>query len=138
MLLLRVACGLLCACSLVFPCSAILRHLILHVKNVDRFMSLEIEVVDDSKTYRTIDLSSRRSIATVDSGKAELPLVMGDAWQLVHIDLEDLTFRAYGTRYLSAVQVKVGGSCRIGKAFFADQVYPDPALPPFLRVVGPQ
>ena len=35
--------------ALVFQCGAILRYLVLHIKNLDRFLTIEVEVVDDSE-----------------------------------------------------------------------------------------
>lgn len=54
--------------SLLFPCSSILGHVMLHIKNQERFMRVEVEIVDDKageSGYRTLRFDNRRSIATV-------------------------------------------------------------------------
>ena len=79
--------------SLNFPCSAILRYLVIHLKNIDRFITLEIEIIDDSKQYRTFHLSNRRSLASIQGSRCELPLSLGPGWQYINIDLEAFTSR---------------------------------------------
>lgn len=54
--------------SLLFPCSSILGHVMLHIKNLERFMRVEVEIVDETAGehgYRTLRFDNRRSIATV-------------------------------------------------------------------------
>jgi len=121
---------------LQFPCNSILRYLVLHIKNLEKFTSLDVEIVDDAKLYRAFHLSSRRTIATITPEQCELPMMLGSGWQVIHLDLEDMVRRAYGTGYLSTVQVTINGTCRVAKAFFSDVIYADAQLPPFLRVVG--
>merc|ERR1719181_1673613 len=79
--------------ALVFQCGAILRYLVLHIKNLDRFLSIEVEVVDDSKQYRTFHLSNRRSLASIHGSRCELPLSIGPGWQHLNMDLEAFTSR---------------------------------------------
>lgn len=126
--------------ALMFPCSSILGHVMLHIKNQERFMRIEVEVVDDSageNGYRTLRFDNRRSIATVTPELAEMPLVMNTGWQFLDLDLEDLVFAAYGTAYLKTVQVRVSGGCRVGKVYLADRVYADAELPVHLRTLKP-
>ena len=43
--------------------------------------------------------------------------------------------RAFGTGYLSTIQVRVNSSCRVGKVFFQHEQYADAELPAHLRVL---
>ena len=116
-------------------CNSSLRYLVLHIKNAAKFMSLEVQLLDDSERYRTFHVSNGRSITTISNDLCELPLHLGDHWQFVKLDLEDLTHCAFGTRYLSISQIKLFSSCRVGVMFLADKIYADAELPPFLRVL---
>ena len=66
--------------ALLFPCSAILRYLIMHIKSVDKFCSVDIDIIDDSKQYRTLNLSNKRSLASVQGERAEVLAVFGCVW----------------------------------------------------------
>lgn len=118
-----------------FPCNSSLRHLVLHVRHLDKFVSLEIQVVDALHQYRTLQLSTRRTIAVVSHDRAEVPMYLQDGWQLVCIDLAAMIFRAFGTDYLATVGVRVGANCRLAKVFFASEQYADAELPVHLRVL---
>ncbi|CAN0410126.1 unnamed protein product, partial [Scytosiphon promiscuus] len=68
-------------CSVAFPCSSILRYLCLHVKTLDKFFSFQVEIVDDTKRYRHIDVSNTRSVADIGNDSAFLPLKLEQGWQ---------------------------------------------------------
>ena len=107
-------------------------------QNLERFMRIEVEIVDDKAGehgYRTLRFDNRRSIATVTPELAEMPLVMDVGWQFLNLDLDDLVFCAYGTTYLKTVEVRISGGCRVGKVYMADRVYADAELPEHLRTL---
>mmetsp|Transcript_21805 Transcript_21805/g.28577 ORF Transcript_21805/g.28577 Transcript_21805/m.28577 type:complete len:195 (+) Transcript_21805:51-635(+) len=120
--------------SLVFHCSSILPYLVIYVKNVDKFCSFDLEIVDDSKQYRSLSIGNHRSMATLTKNAVSMPLEMGPSWQYIFIDLEDLVRRAFGTNYLTTCQIQLYGHCRIYKMYFADRQYADAELPMHLRL----
>lgn len=124
--------------SLALDSHSVLPILVLHVKNLERFMMLEVDTLDEDRIPKQIRLSTRRTITTVEGTKVELPLVLGPGWQLVCLDLRDLLQRAFGAAYFSTSQIRIHGSCRIAAAFLSDRVYSDVELPDFLRVAGPE
>ena len=85
-------------------------------------MSIEVHVIDSSNQYRKLHLSTRRSIAVVSEELCEIPLSLGDDWQLLWLDLADLCFRAYGTTYQAAAQVLIGATSRVAKVYFAGKL----------------
>jgi len=123
--------------SLLFHCSTILSNLVIYLKNMDKFCTIEIEIVDDSKQYRSLTLGNHRSMATLTKNAVSMPMELGPDWQYLFIDLEDLVRRAFGTTYLTTCQVRVWGHCRLYRAYFADRPYADAALPPHLRLFPP-
>ena len=105
------------------------------MKHLAKFVTLEIEVVDSQSKFRTLLLSSKKSIVSVIGSRVEVPILLGEGWQLVKVDLEDLVFKAFGTAYLKTVHITINSACRLSKLFMADQVYSDAQLPPHLRVL---
>jgi len=124
--------------SLALDCHSVLPVLVLHVKNLERFLSLDVEAMDESRVQRHIILSTRRTITMVEGPKCELPLVLGYGWQYVCLDLRDLLHRAFGAVYYSTSKIRIHGSCRVAAAFLAEKAYSDVELPEFLRVAAPE
>ena len=123
--------------GLHFACDSILRYLVLHVKDVGKFVRVEIEVIDDCRQYRIFKASNTASMAHVDQrqGEACLPLQLAEGWNHLCLDLEHLTKAAFGTAYLSCVQVRVFANCRLLRAYFQDRPYADAELPEHLQVL---
>ena len=123
--------------GLHFACDSILQHLVLHLKNVGKFVRFEIEVIDDSRQYRIFKASNTASMAHVDQrqGEACLPLQLAEGWNHLSLDLERLTRQAFGTTFLSCVAVRVFANCRLLRAYFQDRPYADAELPEHLQVL---
>jgi Protein of unknown function (DUF667) len=122
--------------KLALPCSSIKPLLCMHIKMLEQFCTLEVEIVDDTKRYRSINLSNARSVATIEGSQARLPLQLVSGWNHVCIDLDEIVQLAFGSQYLTTCQVTVRGSCRVSKIFFQDAVYADVQLPKHLRVLS--
>ena len=123
--------------ALVFPTATPLPLLILHLKQMEQFFTISLDVLDDTKQYRTITLSNHRSIVRIDGDTAELPLLCGVGWQYLPIDIEALLRDSFGTRLVETVNVTVAASCRLACAFFAAEQYADAAMPSHLRILQP-
>lgn len=123
--------------SMIFPtngCNS--PYLVLHVKNISKFMGLDLMLLDSTRKLRTFKLSNRRSTAVIEPQRCDLPLDIGDGWQYLCLDLNDLLHRSYGTSLRVCREIVVCGSCRVSKIFFQDDLYADIELPPFLRVIS--
>lgn len=108
--------------------------MVLHVNACNRFMSICIIVRDDSGDEKSIEISSKRSTLVIEKSICKLPLEIGDGWQRICLNINDLLFRTFGTRYDSCIEVTLTGGCKLSKLFFQWDDYPDPLLPTFLRV----
>ena len=123
---------------LILPCNCILQYLVLFVKNMDRYFSFEVEIIDDTQTYRVLKIKNAASIVRITKDTTQCPLDLGPGpgWRYVCVDLEDKVRQAYGTSYLATVQVRVYSTCRLLKAFFQDRHYSDAELPMHLKLMG--
>ena len=65
-----------------------------------------------------------------------MPLQLAEGWNHLCLDLEQLTKDAFGTAYLSCVQVRVFANCRLLRAYFQDRPYADAELPEHLQAAG--
>ncbi|CAN0057509.1 unnamed protein product [Ascophyllum nodosum] len=103
---------------------------------LDKYFSFEVEIVDDSKHYRYIDISNNRSVADMGGDRALLPLELREGWQRINIDLERIARIAFGTSYLTASQITLRASARIAKVFFQSEPFSDYELPSHLRAIA--
>jgi len=130
--------------ELVLPTRNAMRYLVLFVKNLARFFSLHVEVLDDKRKYRELCATNARSLARVDlqaghGGTCQLPLLFGgdqEGWRYLCMDLQELTREAFGTTHVATTLVRIGGDCCVLRAFFQDERYADAELPPHLTFLG--
>lgn len=124
------------AAELRFSCASKLPYLTLHIKDVDRFLSIEIVLLDAATNdLRRFELSNKQSVIRVGPASASLPLALNTGWNLLRLDLPRMARAAFGASQTITTEVTIHGVCRISKVFFSDGLYEDSELPPFLRVI---
>jgi hypothetical protein len=80
----------------------------LHIRSNKQFLSICLVIRDQQNNHRKLTLTNHVSIATMDApngSMAQLPLVIGDGWQFIPIDLVTLVKSVWGTEYKSLEQV---------------------------------
>lgn len=121
--------------ALTLDTSSILRYIAFHIKNLGKYMAFEIEIVDDAKQYRVFRCSNSISAVRIEMHECHMPLTLTDSWNFLNLDLEDLCMKAFGTGYLSTVQVRVSANCRLLHCYMQDRPYADAELPHHLKVI---
>jgi len=121
---------------ILFPTTSSMPFLVIHIKNIVRFLSFEIIFKDSENKTRKITFSNKRSTAVIDGDIAHLPLEVGDGWQYINMNFDDMSFRCFGTEPKMVKEICINGSCRVAKIFFQEECYADVELPPFLRVIN--
>mmetsp|Transcript_5142 Transcript_5142/g.7866 ORF Transcript_5142/g.7866 Transcript_5142/m.7866 type:complete len:187 (-) Transcript_5142:89-649(-) len=121
---------------LAFPIDDSLQYLALQLKNVNRFMKIVLRVRDSEGKTRVFTITNKRTTIYLKNNLCQLPMNIGEGWQYINVDLEDIVSRCFGTSYVGVVDVIVHGSLRIGKIYFQDREYADVELPPFLRLLA--
>uniref|UniRef100_A0A6B2LJY4 CFA20 domain-containing protein n=1 Tax=Arcella intermedia TaxID=1963864 RepID=A0A6B2LJY4_9EUKA len=114
-----------------------LPYIILLVKNVDKFFSFEIQILDDKSVRRRFRASNFQSVTRVRPSICTLPLQLDDGWNQIQIDLAHYTKRAYGTNYLQTLQVQIHANCRIRRIYFAEKIMTDEELPSAFKLYRP-
>ena len=110
-------------------------YLILYFKGVERFVSISVLCIDDTKQRKILTMSNKSSFVTVEKVTCKLPLEIESGWQYVCIELDELLANSFGSLYKKCKEVTISGSCRLSKIYFASKRYADCELPNFLRVV---
>jgi hypothetical protein len=94
--------------------------------------------IDTDKIERTIEMTTKTSSVIVENNNyCKLPLVVGEGWQRLCFNLNDILNKAFGVKYRRCQEFTVFGSCRIACIYFEANDYADPQLPNFLRVGRP-
>lgn len=114
-----------------------LPFLILVVKNLKRFFSFEVEIMDDKNVKRRFRASNFQTMTRVRDFICTMPLRLDEGWNQISFDLADFTRRAYGTKYMETVRVTVNANCRLRRVYFSDRLYSEDELPPEFKLYLP-
>lgn len=114
-----------------------LPFLVLIVKNMKKFFSFEVQILDDKQMMRRFRVSNYQSTTKVRPFCTTMPLGLSDGWNQIQFNLADFTRRAYGTNYVETVRIQVHANVRIRRIFFSDRLYADHEKPAEFRLFVP-
>ncbi|KAH7644457.1 cilia- and flagella-associated protein 20 [Dermatophagoides farinae] len=114
-----------------------LPFLILIVKNLKRFFSFEVEILDDKNVRRRFRASNFQSVTRVKHFICSMPLRLDDGWNQIAFNLNDFCRRAYGSNYMETVRVTINANCRLRRVYFADRMYAEDELPAEFKLYLP-
>ncbi|XP_009135225.1 cilia- and flagella-associated protein 20 [Brassica rapa] len=114
-----------------------LPFLVLVVKNMKKYFSFEVQILDDKNVRRRFRASNFQSVTRVKPYICTMPLKMDEGWNQIQLNLPDLTRRAYGTNYAETLRVQVHANCRLRRIYFAERLYSDEELPPEFKLYLP-
>ncbi|CAD6218519.1 unnamed protein product [Miscanthus lutarioriparius] len=107
------------------------------VKNLKKYFTFEIQVLDDKNVRRRFRASNFQSVTRVKPYICTMPLRLDDGWNNIQLNLADLTKRAYGTNYVETLRVQVHANCRLRRIYFSDRLYSEEELPPEFKLYLP-
>ncbi|XP_058123535.1 cilia- and flagella-associated protein 20-like [Anopheles ziemanni] len=122
------------------PCPSLaikLPFLVMHVKNLRKFFSFEVQVLDDRQSLRRFRFSNFQSGTRVDIFSSSIPLSLSPNWNEIQLNLVDFTRRAYGTNYVETVRIQVHANVRIKRIYFCDRLYKIEEQPSEFRLFPP-
>lgn len=114
-----------------------LPFLVLIVKNLKKYFTFEIQVLDDKNVRRRFRASNFQGLTRVKPFICTMPLKMDEGWNQIQLNLADLTRRAYGTNYVETLRVQVHANCRLRRIYFSDRLYSEEELPPEFKLYLP-
>ncbi|KAK3025310.1 hypothetical protein RJ639_044441 [Escallonia herrerae] len=129
-----------------------LPFLVMIVKNVKKYFTFEIQVLDDKNVRRRFRASnyqvyisvaikgfhfSFQAVTRVKPFICTMPLRLDEGWNQIQLNLADYTRRAYGTNYVETLRVQVHANCRLRRIYFADRLYSEEELPPEFKLYLP-
>ncbi|GAV04981.1 hypothetical protein RvY_15175 [Ramazzottius varieornatus] len=106
-----------------------LPFLVLMLKNMEKYFTFEIQIVDDKGIRRRFRASNYQVEARVKPFICTMPMRLDEGWNQVQFNLADFCKRAYGTNYVETVRITIHANCRLRRIYFADQLYSEEEVP---------
>ena len=114
-----------------------LPFLVMIIKNLKKYFTFEVQVLDDKNVRRRFRASNYQSTTRVKPFICTMPMRLDEGWNQIQFNLSDFTRRAYGTNYIETLRVQIHANCRIRRIYFSDRLYTEDELPPEFKLVLP-
>jgi len=114
-----------------------LPFLVMIIKNMKKYFSFEVKVLDDKGLRRRFRASNYNSSTRVKPFICTMPMRLDEGWNQIQFNLSDFTRRAYGTNYIEALKVHIHANCRIRRVYFSDRLYSEDELPTEFKLFLP-
>merc|ERR1712170_75969 len=106
-----------------------LPFLVMIIKNLKKYFSFEVTVLDDKEVRRRFRASNYRTTTKVKPFICTMPMKLDEGWNQIQFNLSDFTRRAYGTNYVETLNISIHANCRIRRIYFSDRLYSESELP---------
>ncbi|XP_003706708.1 cilia- and flagella-associated protein 20 [Megachile rotundata] len=114
-----------------------LPFLIMIIKNMKKYFTFEITILDDRNMHRRFRMSNFQSTTRVRPFCTSMPIGLSGSWNQVLFNLSDFTRRAYGSSYMETTRIQIHANCRIRRIYFADRLYSEDELPDDFKLFLP-
>ena len=98
-----------------------LPFLVMIIKNLKKYFTFEVQVLDDKGVKRRFRASNYQSTTRVKPFICTMPMRLDEGWNQIQFNLSDFTRRAYGTNYVETLRVQIHANCRIRRIYFSDR-----------------
>uniref|UniRef100_A0A8C6LQD3 Cilia and flagella associated protein 20 n=1 Tax=Nothobranchius furzeri TaxID=105023 RepID=A0A8C6LQD3_NOTFU len=114
-----------------------LPFLVMIIKNLKKYFTFEVQVLDDKNVRRRFRASNYQSTTRVKPFICTMPMRLDDGWNQIQFNLSDFTRRAYGTNYSETLRVQIHANCCIRRVYFSDRLYAEDELPAEFKLYLP-
>lgn len=114
-----------------------LPFLVMVVKNLKKYFTFEVQVLDDKNIKRRFRASNYQTTTKVKPFICTMPMKLDDGWNQIQFNLADFTRRAYGSNYIETLRVTIHANCRLRRVYFSDRLYAEEELPPEFKLFVP-
>lgn len=107
----------------------VMPYLVMIVKNLHKYWSFEITILDGENVRRRFRASNFQSTTQINLMNTAMPICLADGWNQIQFNLADFTHRAYAKRFAEVLTVKINANICIRRIYFAERLMPDDELP---------
>ncbi|SCM23387.1 transcription factor IIb, putative [Plasmodium chabaudi chabaudi] len=97
--------------------------LVLIVKNMNKYFSFRISIMDNKRCRRTFRISNFQTVTRLSNKWCTMPMVLNEGWNILQINLSDYTEKAFKTKYVETIELQINASIRIRCIYFCDRIY---------------
>ncbi|KAG2470000.1 GPTC1 protein, partial [Polypterus senegalus] len=84
-----------------------LPFLVMIIKNLKKYFTFEVQVVDDKDMRRRFRASNFQSTTRIKTFSCTLPLRLDEGWNYIQFNLPDFTWQTFRTKYIETHRVQV-------------------------------
>ncbi|VVD05525.1 unnamed protein product [Leptidea sinapis] len=111
--------------------------LVMIVKNLKKYFSFEVTILDESGVRRRFRVSNFQSTTQIQAMCTVMPIGLSDGWNQIQFNLAEFTRRAYKKQFTEVVRLQINANIRIRRIYFAEKLIPDDELPPEYKLYFP-
>eukprot|EP01100_Stratorugosa_tubuloviscum_P012154 TRINITY_DN5625_c1_g1_i1.p1 TRINITY_DN5625_c1_g1~~TRINITY_DN5625_c1_g1_i1.p1 ORF type:complete len:189 (-),score=66.56 TRINITY_DN5625_c1_g1_i1:77-643(-) len=108
------------------------------IKNMNQYFSFEIQITDDKFIRRRFRASNYQKKTRIKPFICTIPLKLDDGWNIIRLNLAELTQKTYGSRFVHFSRIQIHSNCRIRRIFFAEKFCSEDEMPIDLRLFAPE
>ncbi|SOV21290.1 transcription factor IIb, putative [Plasmodium sp. DRC-Itaito] len=102
--------------------------IVLIIKNMNKYFSFRISILDDKRCRRTFRISNFQTVTRLSNKWCTMPMVLNEGWNIIQINLNDYTEKAFRTKYKETIDIQINASIRIRCVYFCDRIYKNEEL----------
>ena len=99
------------------------------LKNIERYFSLEVLILDDNNIKRLFKASNNNKNAHVKNNSCNIPLKLVKGWNLITFNMSDLTRKAYGTNFVEIHRVVLHANCHLRRILISSSNLKEDQIP---------
>ncbi|GAW81471.1 transcription factor IIb [Plasmodium gonderi] len=97
--------------------------IVLIVKNMNKYFSFRISLMDDKNCRRTFRISNFQTVTRLSNKWCTMPMILNEGWNIIQINLKEYTEKAFKTKYVETTGIQINASVRIRCIYFCDKIY---------------
>ncbi|KAF9424910.1 hypothetical protein HW555_000211, partial [Spodoptera exigua] len=111
--------------------------LIMIVKNLKKYFSFEVTILDETGTRRRFRVSNFQSQTQILPLCTVMPIGLSEGWNQIQFNLAEFTRRAYKKQFVEVQKLKINANIRLRRIYFAERLIPEDQLPAEYKLFFP-
>ncbi|XP_050352190.1 cilia- and flagella-associated protein 20-like [Nymphalis io] len=111
--------------------------LVMIVKNLKKYFSFEVTILDETGTRRRFRVSNFQSSTQILPLCTVMPIGLSEGWNQIQFNLAEFTRRAYKKQYVEVQKLKINANIRLRRVYFTERLVPENQLPPEYKLYFP-
>ncbi|XP_045527456.1 cilia- and flagella-associated protein 20-like [Pieris brassicae] len=111
--------------------------LVMIVKNLKKYFSFEVTILDESGTRRRFRVSNFQSSTQILPLCTVMPIGLSDGWNQIQFNLAEFTRRAYKKQFVEVQRLKINANIRLRRIYFTERLIPEDELPAEYKLFFP-